>query len=26
VFGIAMIALGWRLRGIHQRVSGATAG
>jgi uncharacterized membrane protein HdeD (DUF308 family) len=26
VFGIAMIALGWRLRGIHQRLPGATAG
>jgi uncharacterized membrane protein HdeD (DUF308 family) len=23
VFGIAMIALGWRLRGIHQRISPA---
>lgn len=25
-FGISMIALGWRLRGIHQRMSGASAG
>jgi uncharacterized membrane protein HdeD (DUF308 family) len=24
VFGVAMIALGWRLRGIHQRLSTAT--
>jgi uncharacterized membrane protein HdeD (DUF308 family) len=25
VFGISMVVLGWRLRGIHQRASGASA-